>query len=131
MNAVLEEILVCVCVSKPQAKRLRVHMKYLHQLQLIKEEFRATAESLLTTSSFIQTDTCDLVTQIRSDRCHPARIMRRRLCVSSEWYKLQSTNNLHQASLTSSKQGTMRSVHCVADDLPVCLYRPAVLLYRR
>lgn len=70
MNAVLEEILVCVCVSEPQAKLLRVHLKYLHQSQLIKEEFGAMAEALLTTSSFIPSDTCHLVTQIRSVRCH-------------------------------------------------------------
>lgn len=70
MNAVVEEKLVCVCVSKPQAKLWRVHMKYLHQSQLIKEDFIALSEALLTTSSFIQSDTCDLVTQICSVRCH-------------------------------------------------------------
>lgn len=84
MNAVLKEKLVCVCVSKPRAKLLRVHMKYLHESQLIKEEFRAATETLLTASAFIRSDTRDLVMQIRSVRCHLAYIMSRRLCVSGE-----------------------------------------------
>lgn len=53
MNAVLEEKLVCVCVSKPQAKFLRVHMKYLHQSQFIKEELRTMTEALLAASPLI------------------------------------------------------------------------------
>lgn len=105
MNAVLEEKLVCVCVSKPQAKLLRAHMKYLHQSQLIKEEFRATAETLLTTRPFIQTDTCDLVMQIHFVRCHPARIMTRRF--SGEQYKL--SYNLRQVSLMSSEHANQQA----------------------
>lgn len=85
MNAVLEEKLICVCVSEPRAKLLRAHMKYLHQSQLIKEEFRATEETLLITSPLIRSDTCDLVTQTRAVRCRRARIMSRSLCVSGEY----------------------------------------------